>query len=95
MSELKCKVEKNAIPMSRLIGKGKLEALKSKFNNGNKGKTTKRSLSRLDKMASNRQKESQMIAEQYQAEAKANREAKKAEQEAKGKKEKPSEPVSK
>ena len=95
MSELKCKVEKNAIPTHRLIGKAKLEALKSKFNGDCKVKTTKKSLTRLDKMASNRQKESHKIAKQYQADAKAKREAKKAE-EAKGKKEgKPSELTSK
>lgn len=96
MSELKCKVEKNAIPTHRLIGKAKLEALKSKFNGGGEVKTTTKSLTRLDKMASNRQKESQKIAMQYQADAKAKREAKKAEAEANGKKDgKTSKPSSK
>lgn len=76
MSELKCKVEKNAIPMSRLIGKGKLDQLKNRFN-GSSVKTTQRSLSRLDKMASNKQKESQARLEAQKAERKAKKEAEK------------------
>lgn len=76
MSKFKCKVEVNAIPKERLIGKSRLEALVNKFN-GSGGKTTQKNFNSLNKMASAKQKESQKIAEQYQAEAKAKREAKK------------------
>lgn len=83
MSELKCKVEKNAIPLSRLIGKNKLDALKNRFNSSNGGKITKKGLNTLDSLASKRQKASQQRAEEQYAEYKAKKEAEKAKKEAK------------
>ena len=83
MSDLKCEVTKGAIPMSRLIGKNKLDQLKNKFNGSmdtSKPKK-KRGSNSLDKIAINKQKQSQAIMETRIAEAKA----KKAEQEAKKK----------
>lgn len=78
MSDFKCKIEKNAIPVHRLIGKNKWDALKNKFNcNDEAPSNSKRNLASLDRIASNRQKEAQKIAEQYQAEAKANPKKKK------------------
>lgn len=83
MSELKCKVEKNAIPLSRLIGKNKLDALKNRFNSSNGGKITNKALNSLEKLASKRQKASQQRAEKQYAEYKAKKEAEKAKKEAK------------
>lgn len=76
MSELKCKVEKNAVPIHRLIGKSKLEALKSKFSSDGQVKTISKNLTRVEKLASVRQKESQKNAERYKSEPKGKKEGK-------------------
>lgn len=78
-SDLKCVVEKGAIPMSRLIGKSKLDQLKANFNSGITPKTTKRSLSKLSAMATTKQKESYARGEEAREQARLKKEAKKAE----------------
>jgi hypothetical protein len=80
-SDFKCTVEVGAVPANRLIGNHKLNQLKDTFNKGMAPKTTKRSLSRLTAMASQKQKESYARGEVARAEAKARKEAKKAEAE--------------
>ena len=83
MSELKCTVEKNAIPLSRLIGKAKLEALANSHKLSTAGQVSKKGLNSLVQLASKRQKASQKRAEEQYAEYKAKKEAEKAKKEAK------------
>lgn len=78
-SKFKCVVEKGAIPMSRLIGKSKLEQLKANFNSGMNTKTTKRNLNNLSAMATIKQKESYARGEKAREQARLKKEATKAE----------------
>lgn len=75
-SEFKCTVEKGAIPVSRLIGKSKLNKLKATFNSGMTTKATKRDSNKLSAMASNKQKESYARGEVARTEALTRRDAK-------------------